>query len=65
MEIFSKTFKHGLFYTYIHIRNDTGQIFYVGKGSNTNLRAYSKHGRNVYWNRVVKKSGGYEVKIIC
>lgn len=43
------------FYVYGHVRNDTGEIFYVGKGRNG--RAWYKHGRSEYWNRIVKKHG--------
>ena len=49
------------FYVYVHARKDTGSIFYVGKGRNG--RAWYKHGRNEYWNRVVKKHG-FTVTII-
>ena len=49
------------YYTYIHIRNDTGKVFYVGKG--TNKRAYSKHDRNDLWQKIVAKHG-YTVEII-
>jgi len=50
------------FATYAHCKPD-GTIFYIGKGSIK--RAYSSLGRNVVWNRIVKKYGGYEVKILC
>lgn len=42
------------FYTYIHIRNDIGEVFYVGKG--TGRRAFAL-GRNPYWNSIVAKHG--------
>lgn len=42
------------FYTYFHTRNDTGAIFYVGKGKG--LRAYDTR-RNRYWNAVTAKHG--------
>lgn len=42
------------FYTYIHIRNDTGEVFYVGKG--TGRRAFAL-GRNPHWNSIVAKHG--------
>jgi hypothetical protein len=47
------------FYVYEHIRNDTGAVFYVGKGSGHR----AKHGvnRGVYWDRVVNKAGGYSI----
>lgn len=43
------------FYTYIHRRNDTGAIFYVGKGRGR--RAYDVRSRNTYWKNVVGKAG--------
>ena len=49
------------FYTYIHTRNDTGLIFYVGKGSAQ--RAYSRYNRNNLWHKIVKKHG-YTVQIL-
>lgn len=48
------------FYVYLHSKATTGEVFYVGKGNGD--RAYSKHGRNQYWNRVVKKHG-YTVEL--
>lgn len=50
------------FYVYEHIRNDTGEVFYVGKGSGN--RCFTKIGRNIYWHRVVAKSNGFFVKKI-
>lgn len=47
--------KNSSFYVYIHKTADTGKIFYVGKGCRK--RAYSKHRRNIFWERVVKKHG--------
>jgi hypothetical protein len=49
------------YYTYIHIRKDSGQVFYVGKG--TGKRAYSKHHRNNLWHKIVAKHG-YTVELI-
>jgi hypothetical protein len=48
-------------YVYVHKRLDTGQPFYVGKGSGN--RATSKKDRNPFWRRIVAKAG-YEVIII-
>ena len=49
------------FYTYVHVRNDTSEIFYVGKG--TAKRAYSRYERNNLWHKIVKKHG-YTVQIV-
>jgi hypothetical protein len=49
------------FYTYAHYKPDNA-MFYIGKGSAT--RAHSKAGRNVVWNRIVKKHGGFKVEIL-
>jgi len=51
------------FYTYEHTRNDTGAVFYVGKGRGK--RAGSTHGRNQYWKRIVDKAGGFGVRMIA
>lgn len=48
-------------YVYGHYKKDTGELFYVGKG--TGKRAWTKRSRNQYWHRVVNKHG-YVVKII-
>lgn len=44
-----------MFYTYIHRRNDTSQVFYVGKGKDG--RAHSRSGRNRHWRGVAAKHG--------
>jgi len=44
-----------VFYVYFHLKEDTGEIFYVGKGKNK--RAFSRHGRNDYWSNIVNKHG--------
>ena len=43
------------FYTYVHRKADTGEVFYVGKGSGN--RATFFHQRSKYWGRVAKKHG--------
>lgn len=42
------------FYTYYHTRNDTGKVFYVGKGKGK--RAW-RMGRNPHWSNIAKKHG--------
>ena len=49
-------------YIYLHRRNDTGEVFYVGKGSGK--RAWKKSDRNPHWHNVVNKAG-YTVEIIA
>jgi hypothetical protein len=49
-------------YTYAHTRNDTGKIFYIGKG--VKYRANAKNSRNPYWHNVVNKHG-YTVEILA
>jgi hypothetical protein len=52
-----------IFYTYIHIRPDINEPFYVGKGKGK--RHKTKTGRNQYWHNVVNKNNGiFESKII-
>ena len=43
-------------YVYKHMRMDTGEVFYIGIGSNES-RMYSKKSRNRYWYNIVKKHG--------
>lgn len=51
------------YYTYAHIRPDTGAIFYIGKGHKK--RAYNHRGRNKHWHSVVNLNDGrFEVKIL-
>ena len=49
------------YYIYRHIRLDTNQPFYIGKGQKD--RAYSLRNRNPHWHNIVKLHG-YEVEII-
>ena len=52
-----------VFYTYIHIRPDTNEPFYVGKGKGG--RHKTKSGRNQYWHNIVNKNNGvFESKIL-
>jgi len=47
---------------YAHTRNDTGEVFYIGKG--TTKRMLAKDCRNKWWNRVVNKHG-YSVSTLA
>ena len=52
-----------IFYTYIHIRPDTNEPFYVGKGKGR--RHKTKSGRNQHWHNIVNKNNGiFESKIL-
>lgn len=50
-----------MFYTYMHTRNDTGQVFYIGKGSKR--RPKDKFNRNRHWHFIVNKAG-YTVHVL-
>lgn len=51
-------------YIYKHIRIDKNEVFYIGIGSDSEYsRAYSKIGRNKYWQNITK-STEYKVEII-
>jgi hypothetical protein len=59
-------YKH---YVYAHVRNDTGDVFYIGKGTDSKKykkfhRAYETKRRNSIWNHIVAKAG-YSVKVIA
>lgn len=54
-------FLENRFYVYVHRRLDTGEVFYVGKGSGR--RAWSSYKRNNWWVNVVNKVG-FTVEII-
>jgi hypothetical protein len=45
----------------MHTRLADGKLFYVGKGKDK--RSSDKFGRNTYWNRIVKKDGGFTTLI--
>lgn len=49
------------YYIYAHYRNDSGEVFYVGKGEGN--RHNSKQGRNQYWRNIVEKHG-YSIEIL-
>jgi hypothetical protein len=50
------------YYIYVHRRPNTGEVFYVGKGSWSSKKAYGRskslENRNPIWNRIVAKCGG-------
>ena len=46
-----------VFYVYEHTRNDTNQIFYVGKGMEGSGRSDSIFSRNKHWRNIVNKAG--------
>ena len=48
-------------YVYGHYKKDTGELFYIGKGSGK--RAWRPDKRNRHWQYVVNKHG-YVVKIL-
>lgn len=52
-----------MYYVYEHLRNDTSEVFYVGKGKD--YRASSTKNRNAYWKNVVKKAGGFTVRFVA
>lgn len=43
------------FYTYVHIRLDTGKVFYVGKGKKDRFKSTNK--RSNHWKNIVNKAG--------
>ncbi len=49
-------------YVYVHVRETTGHVFYVGKGKKK--RAWTKETRNKYWHRIVN-SEGYAVYVLA
>ena len=50
------------YYVYKHTRLKDGSTFYIGKGKGK--RFSSEKGRNDYWNRIVRKDGGFTVEIL-
>lgn len=59
-------------YVYLHRRNDTGTVFYVGKGSLRTRRLRSKHydravavHKNPWWLNTVAKAGGFTAEIVA
>lgn len=52
-----------IYYVYCHFRDDTKDVFYVGKGQG--CRRNKTHGRSKFWKNIVKKSGGFYSEIIA
>ena len=50
------------FYVYEHIKADTKEVFYVGKGIGN--RCHKRTNRNRFWHNVVNKHG-FEVKFVA
>lgn len=58
------TKRDSMAYVYSHTRVDTGEIFYIGIGSDTRYsRAFTKKGRNKYWHKIASKTD-YRVTIL-
>jgi hypothetical protein len=58
------------FYIYKHIRPDTGEVFYIGKGNTSKnsheARYKTASGRNKIWKSIVAKNNGVFIpEIIC
>jgi len=49
------------YYVYAHYRLDNDELFYIGKGCND--RAWTKSGRNSYWQNIAAKYG-YRVEVL-
>lgn len=55
------------FFVYIHIRPDTGDVFYVGKGTvrkGLRDRASIATKRGRFWNAIVRKAGGFISRVV-
>jgi group I intron endonuclease len=51
------------FYVYQHVRPDTGEVFYVGKGCGKRAINFNNRGR--YWDNVRNKAGGVIVEYVA
>lgn len=49
------------YFIYLHTRNDTGEVFYVGKGTRAHTKQYQRafvtKKRNKFWQAIVDKAG--------
>lgn len=56
------------FYIYLHARLDTGEVFYVGKGTRTHSKQYQRahvtKRRSGYWAAIANKAG-HEVRLVA
>jgi hypothetical protein len=50
------------YYVYEHLKPNTNEIFYVGKGAGH--RANTKSNRNIYWHNIVNKYDGFDVRYL-
>lgn len=55
---------HNDFYVYEHLRADTGEVFYVGKGRGYRAHVFNRHHRSEWWQRTREKAGGFEVRFV-
>jgi hypothetical protein len=55
------------YFIYLHRRNDTGEVFYVGKGTRTHKRQYERayitDKRSAFWSAIVAKAG-YSIELV-
>jgi hypothetical protein len=54
------------YYVYLHKRKGTNKIFYVGKGTKSKSginRIESSKNRNIWWQHIVEKDGGFDYEI--
>lgn len=62
-----------MYYIYRHVRLDTNEVFYIGKGKKVRIfhktyteeykRAFSKFSRNKYWKNIINKTD-YKIEIL-
>lgn len=57
------------YYVYEHRRKDTGDVFYIGKGTRSKKKAYGRsisiENRNIIWRRIVKKANGFDAIVLA
>lgn len=56
------------YFIYQHRRNDTGEVFYVGKGTRTHKQQYERacvtKKRSAFWTAIVAKAG-YSIELVA